>query len=103
MMIEANSQLGLVQLPREIFGEYEGLIKMTHYEMFRKQLGEDPIKAYKRKLISEQNQKERGVYLQLKDGTVPSFEEFKSIKEQIVKDQNNPHSDSPLTQQEKHE
>ena len=50
-------------------------------------LGEDPILNYKKKLISQQNQQSRGIMLQLKDGTVPSFEEFKTIKDNIVLNQ----------------
>ena len=73
-MIEANAQMGLLKLPREIFGDHENLIKLTHYKMFTETLGEDPILNHKKKLISEQNQKSRGIYLQLKDGSTPSFE-----------------------------
>jgi len=49
--------------------------------MFKKTLGEDPILNHKKKLISTQNQQARGIYLQLKDGQVPSFEQFKAIKD----------------------
>lgn len=52
-MIEANAQLGLLKLPKEIFGKYENLIKATHYERFREILGEDPILNEKKKRISE--------------------------------------------------
>jgi hypothetical protein len=54
---------------------------LTHYNQFKKILGEDPILNHKKKLISQQNQEARGVYTQLADGSTPSFEDFKAIKE----------------------
>ena len=56
LMVEANSQLGLVKLPREAFGEFENLIKLTQYNQFKEMLGEDPILNHKKQLISAQNQ-----------------------------------------------
>ena len=43
---------------------------------------------------------ETGVYTQLSDGSVPSFEKFKAIKQKIQNSNNNSKM-SPLTQQEK--
>ena len=56
LMVEANSQLGLVKLPREAFCEFEYLIKLTQYNQFKEMLGEDPILNHKKQLISAQNQ-----------------------------------------------
>ena len=50
-MIEANAQLGHIKLPRQLYDKYENLIKLTHYDLFRKILNEDPIVNHKRKLI----------------------------------------------------
>ncbi len=47
-------------------------------------LGEDPRRVYKREMISQENQQYRGVYTQLSDGSVPSFEDFKTIKDKII-------------------
>lgn len=49
-MVEANAQLQLFKLPEKVFGEHEGLIRLTQYESMRKHLydGEDPRKALKR-------------------------------------------------------
>jgi len=52
-MVEANSQLGLFKLPKEIFGQYENLVKQTHYDMYRDLLEEDPILHEKKRLIRE--------------------------------------------------
>ena len=75
-MIEANAQLNLIQLPKEVFGEYENLIKSTKYQQFKTILGEDPILHYKKYLISQQNQASRAIQLQPKDGSVVSFEKY---------------------------
>jgi hypothetical protein len=83
MMMEANTQLGLVKLPRSVFGKYENLIKATQYEMFKEQIGEDPLTNYKRQLISIQNIKARGVMIQRQDGSVTSLEEVPLIADQI--------------------
>jgi hypothetical protein len=64
LVVEANAQLQLFKLPKEIFGHHENLIKSTHYDMFRKQLGEDPMLHHKKKLISHDNQMKRGIMLQ---------------------------------------
>ena len=56
LMVEANAQLGLLKLPKELFGEYENLIKVTHYERFKELLGEDPILHEKKERIRMQNQ-----------------------------------------------
>jgi hypothetical protein len=52
-MMEANAQLGLLKLPREVFGEHENLIKLTHYNAFKDLIGEDPVLNYKKQMISE--------------------------------------------------
>ena len=101
LMVEANAQLGFLRLPKKIFGKYENLVKATHYERFRELLGEDPILHEKKKRISEQNQRTRGIYTQLQDGTVPSFEKFKAIKDQIVNNNSHPTGATPLAEQEK--
>lgn len=61
LLIEANAQLGHVKLPKKLFGKYENLIKLTHYEQFRKLLNEDPMLNHKRRLIQEHNLKFRDV------------------------------------------
>ena len=96
-MVEANSQLGLIKMPRKIFGEYENLIKLTHYNQFKEVIGEDPILNHKKQLISEQNQKARGIYIQQQDGSTPSFEDFKAIKEQIIRNNENERALTPLS------
>lgn len=101
LMVEANAQLGFLKLPKAIFGEYENLIKMTHYDRFKELLGEDPMLHEKKQRIRIQNQEARGIYTQLQDGSVPSFEQFKAIKDQILKDNEHPTGTTPLAQQEK--
>lgn len=98
LFVEANAQLGYLKLPKDLFGKHENLVKQTHYGMFHEQLGEDPILNHKKNLISAQNQESRGVYLQLQDGKVPSFEQFKAIKDQLEKDKGKAHT--PLKQQQ---
>lgn len=72
-------------MPEELFGKYREIIKMTAYDALKEVGGEDPRKAYKKQMIENQNQEMRGVYLQLQDGSVPSFEDFKAIKDKIDK------------------
>ena len=60
-------------------------------------LREDPIVYEKKRLISEHNQKSRGIYTQLKDGQVPSFNEFQKIKGQILKDNQDKEGVTPLS------
>lgn len=36
LMVEANAQLGLFQLPEEIFGRYKDLIRITQYEEMKR-------------------------------------------------------------------
>lgn len=40
-------------MPRAVFAKYENLIKLTHYEQFRKLLNEDPMLNHKRQLIQQ--------------------------------------------------
>lgn len=54
-MIEANTQLGFLKLPKSAFGYHENLIKSTMYGELKKQLGEDPMLHYKKYLISQNN------------------------------------------------
>lgn len=84
-MVEANTQLGYFTMPEEIFSKYKELVKITSYDSMKEALGEDPRRAYKRQMIQHENQKGRGVYTQLQDGSVPSFEQFKAIKDQITR------------------
>ena len=101
LMIEANTQLGYVQLPEEIFGNYKELMKVTAYDAMKQVLGEDPRKHYKREIINRENQSMRMVYTQLQDGSVPSFEEFKSIKDKIANNNAGMYAkQSPLRMQE---
>ena len=72
-------------MPEGLFKKYEELIKITSYDSMREAIGEDPRKAYKRMKILEDNKDRRQVYTQLNDGSVPSFEEFRSIKNQIIR------------------
>ena len=51
-MIEATTQLGVTTLPEELFGDDKNLIKLTQYNEFKKELGEDPMLHYKKHLIS---------------------------------------------------
>lgn len=70
-------------MPEEMFGRYKELINLTAYETFKKSMGEDPRKVFKRDQIQLENQKTRGILTQLPDGSVPSFDEFKSIKDTL--------------------
>ena len=58
LLVEANAQLQLVQLPEEVFGKYEGLIRQTQYKALKENIydGEDPRKAIKRLEIQAQTQ-----------------------------------------------
>jgi hypothetical protein len=56
---------------------------------------------FKKQLIRDENQKKRGVYLQLQDGSVPSFEQFKAIKDQIVKDNADKRGKTPLAKEDR--
>lgn len=85
LMVEANTQLGLFTLPESMFAKYKEIIKITSYETMKQALGEDPRKFYKREHVLNENIKERGKLIQLSDGSVPSFEEFKVIKDKITK------------------
>jgi hypothetical protein len=51
-MVEANAQLGLLKLPKKLFGQFENLIKLTHYDSIHKLLGEDPNLHFKKEMIS---------------------------------------------------
>ncbi|CDW83616.1 UNKNOWN [Stylonychia lemnae] len=85
LMVEANTQLGFFQLPETLFGKYKEIIKVTAYHQMKDNLGEDPRKLYKRLEIQRQNEEGRQVYTQLEDGSVPSFEQFKAIKNKITR------------------
>ena len=91
-MVEANAQLGLLTLPDSIFGNYRELIRITQYEEMKKVDfgGNDPRLALKMDKISQENQRSRQVYTQLSDGTVPSFEQFQAIKDQLTAKQTTP-------------
>ena len=56
-MVEANAQLGLFQLPEEIFGRFKELIRITQYEEMKRVDcgGEEPRLAFKREKISHEN------------------------------------------------
>ena len=72
-------------MPEELFSKYKDIVKITTYEGMKDVLGEDPRKAYKRMFIQETNKKQRLIYTQLPDGQVLSFEQFKQIKDNIVR------------------
>lgn len=57
LIVEANAQLGLVQLPAKVFESYRELIRQTvHREMQEKEFGGAlPKKAIKYKRISAKN------------------------------------------------
>ena len=96
MMVEANTQLGLVQLPRKIFGKMEDFIKTVAYAEEKKRLGEDPVLNYKKNLIRIQNLASRGISEQGKDGSVPSLDQINSIKQEIELDKKNLLGSTPL-------
>jgi hypothetical protein len=85
LVVEANTQLGYFTMPDEIFGKYKEIVKMTTYDSLKEQLGEDPRKHYKRQQVLLENESNRNIYTQLPDGRVPSFEEFKAIKDKITR------------------
>ena len=62
--------------------------------------GEEPRLAKKREQIQQLTMQETGVYTQLSDGSVPSFEKFKAVKQKIQNSNKNARL-SPLTQREK--
>ena len=72
-------------MPESAYGQYKELIKATQYKMFKEDLlgGEEPRLAKKREQIQQLTMKETGVYAQLSDGSVPSFEKFKAVKDKI--------------------
>jgi hypothetical protein len=55
LIVEANTQLGYLTMPEELFSKYTEIIKITTYEGLKKVLGEDPRKAYKREQILQEN------------------------------------------------
>lgn len=85
LVVEANTQLGYFTMPEEIFGKYKEIVKMTTYDSLKDQLGEDPRKHYKRQQVLLENESNRNIYTQLPDGRVPSFQEFKAIKDKITR------------------
>ena len=92
LLIEANAQLGLVQLPEDIFGKYRELIRVTQFEAMRKIDfdGKDPRVELKRMRIQAKNKVERQIYTQLSDGSVPSFNQFQAIKKELTDKQQTP-------------
>ena len=102
LIMEANAQLGLLKFPESSYGEYKELIKATIYKMFKEDVygGQEPRLAQKIEKIQQVTMQETGVYTQLSDGSVPSFEKFKAIKQKIQNSNNNSKM-SPLTRQEK--
>ena len=85
LMVEANAQLQLITLPESTYGKYKELIKLTQYETIKQHWfgGEDPRLEFKREKIMAETMNETKVYKQLSDGSVPSFEKFKSVKDKI--------------------
>lgn len=95
--------MGLIQTPRLFYGKFEELIKRVHYRQFEKELGEDPLKFYKRELIQEHNKELLGVNTQGSDGSVPSFEKYTAIKDRIKRDKSHPTGATPLVVEERQE
>lgn len=64
LLVEANAQLGLMQLPEDIFGRYKQLIRITQYEEMKRVDfdGKDPRVELKREKIALENKNERQVY-----------------------------------------
>lgn len=105
LLVEANAQLGLYQLPEEDFGKHEPLIRLTQYETMKKYIfdGEDPKKSLKRLEIQANTQVETNVFKQLSDGSVPSFEKFASTKKAIQKINSGGGVNTPLKEKTKRE
>ena len=57
LLVEANAQLGLLQLPEAVFGKYEHLIRATQYNEMKKVDfgGKDPRVEIKRLKILHEN------------------------------------------------
>lgn len=55
LVVEANTQLGYLTMPEELFGKYKDIVKITTYDGLKKVLGEDPRKYYKRQQVLEDN------------------------------------------------
>ncbi len=62
LVVEANTQLGYLTMPEELFAKYKEIIKITSYDAMRQVLGEDPRKMYKREMIRQENEEKRMVY-----------------------------------------
>ena len=62
LIVEANTQLGYLTMPEELFAKYKEIVKITTYEGLKQVLGEDPRKYYNREKISNENQEKRQVY-----------------------------------------
>ena len=58
LLMEANAQLGLLQLPEAIFGKYTNLIKQIQFQEMRDKVfdGKDPRVELKRLQIQSENQ-----------------------------------------------
>ena len=72
-------------MPEDLFAKYKEIIKITQYEDMKGAMQEDPRRAYKRLKIQTDNEQGRQVFTQLQDGSVPSFEDFKAIKDKITR------------------
>ena len=72
-------------MPEDLFGKYKEIVKMTSYDQMKHALSEDPRRAYKRLKIQTDNEQGRQIFTQLQDGSVPSFEDYKSIKDKITR------------------
>ncbi len=59
LVIEANTQLGLITMPEEFFSKYKEIIKITSYDELKKVIGEDPRRAHKRYLVQKDNEHRR--------------------------------------------
>ena len=100
-MVEANAQLQLITLPESTYGKYKELIRLTQYETMKQHWfgGEDPRLEFKREKIMAETMNETKVYKQLSDGSVPSYEKFKSVKKKI-QESNKGIQVTPLTKKE---
>eukprot|EP00347_Sterkiella_histriomuscorum_P017245 403350129 len=103
LFIEANTQLGYFTLPNDVLEKYKDIVRVTFRNMQKEQLGEDPERHMKRKSVLLESQRELGVATQLEDGSVPSFTQFKAIRDQIVKSNQGKGPTSPLVLAEKEE
>lgn len=105
LFVEANSQLKLFRLPEDVYGKYESLIRITMYDQMKKTNfgGEDPRLAIKKERALAETQAETGVYLQMQDGQVPSFQKFKAIKDKIQKGNKLEGAMTPLAMKERQE